>query len=192
MRRGFKAQAERLSEEARARLGLGASARLDPWDYAEHLGVLVLGADQLELSPSCSKQLLVHDKGSWSGMTLKEDGLVLIVLNSAHAKQRQCSTLMHELAHHLLDHIPVEVSVAPSGLLLLSDYSSEQEEEADWLMGALLLPRCALLARRRAGASPEQIKDEFGVSIELCLWRLRMTGVEAQLRRGNHYGNWQE
>jgi Zn-dependent peptidase ImmA (M78 family) len=90
---------------------------------------------------------------------------------------------MHELPHHLLDHIPAEVSVAPSGLLLLSDYSSEQEEEADWLMGALLLPRCALLERRRRGASPEQIKDEFGVSLELCVWRLRMTGIEAQLRR---------
>ena len=164
-------------------MGLGPSARLDPWSYADELGVLVLGADELELSPSCSKQLLVQDKGSWSGMTLKEDGLVLIVLNTAHASARQCSTLMHELAHHVLDHIPVEVSVAPSGLLLLSDYSSEQEEEADWLMGALLLPRCALIERRRLGASPEQIKDEFGVSIELCVWRLRMTGVEAQVRR---------
>src|SRR4051794_22041105 len=98
-------------------MGLGTSARLDPWRYADELGVLVLGANQLDLSPACSQQLLVHDKGSWSGMTLKEDGLVVIVLNSAHAKQRQCSTLMHELAHHLLDHIPVEVSVAPSGLL---------------------------------------------------------------------------
>jgi len=171
-------------------MSLGPTARLDPWAYAKELGVVVLGADELELSPSCSRQLLIDDKGSWSGMTLKEDGIILIVLNTAHAKQRQCSTLMHELAHHILDHIPVEVSVAPSGLLLLSDYSPEQEEEADWLMGALLLPRCALLERRRLGASADQIKEEFEVSLELCTWRLRMTGVDAQLRRGNHFGNW--
>jgi Zn-dependent peptidase ImmA (M78 family) len=147
-----------------------------------------MGANELELSTACHQQLLVRDKASWSGMTLKEDGLVLIVLNSAHVRQRQCSTLMHELAHLMLDHIPAEVTVAPSGLLLLSDYSAEQEEEADWLMGALLLPRCVLLERRRAGASAEQIAEEFGVSSELCLWRLRMTGVEAQLRRA--HGRW--
>jgi Zn-dependent peptidase ImmA (M78 family) len=167
---------------------LGTSARLDPWDYAQELGVIVVGANQLELSQSCREQLLVRDKASWSGMTLKEDGVVLVVVNSAHARQRQCSTLMHELAHLILDHIPAEVTVAPSGLLLLSDYSAEQEEEADWLMGALLLPRCVLLSRRRAGASAEQIAQEFGVSADLCLWRLRMTGVEAQLRRA--HGRW--
>lgn len=181
MRRGFKAQSERLSETARASLGLGPLARLDPWTYAESLGAYVLGADELDLPPNHAAQLLRRDPDSWSGMTLAEDGLLLIVLNSAQSKRRQASTLMHELAHSILYHTPTSVQVSAAGLVLLSDYSDEQEEEADWLGGALLLPQAALLYHRSAGAPVADIARQFGVSDDLCHWRCRMTGVEKRI-----------
>lgn len=181
MRRGFKAEAERRAESARILLGLPAMAKLDPWDYAAALDVIVLGADELDLDANHAAQLLERDPDSWSGMTLDEDGVRLIVLNSAHAKRRQCSTLMHELAHLILEHIPATVNVSPSGLTLLSDYSDEQEEEADWLGAALLLPQAALLHHRGGGASMSNIADAFGVSNDLCTWRCRMTGVEKRM-----------
>jgi hypothetical protein len=89
---------------------------------------------------------------------------------------------MHETAHHLLEHTPATVEVSPTGMLLLSDYSADQEDEADWLMGALLLPRVALIYSRMEGKTAKLIAHQFGVSDDLCIWRLRMTGVEAQLR----------
>lgn len=181
MRRGFKAEAERRAEAARSALGLDPIAKLDPWIYAEHLGAYVVGADELDLPAKHAIQLLERDSDSWSGMTLEEDDLLLIVLNTSHGRRRQCATLMHELAHSILDHAPAEVQVSAGGLVFLSDYSDEQEEEADWLGGSLLLPQVALLHHRSQGVSVREIASMFGVSDDLCHWRCRMTGVEKRL-----------
>lgn len=181
MRRGFKADAERRSAAAREALGLEATAKLCPWRYAEHLGILVYEANELDLEPQHSAQLLVRDPDSWSGMTLFEDGVHVVVLNSSHPHTRRTATLMHEAAHIILEHVPAEVNVSPSGLVLLSDYSADQEEEADWLGAALLLPEAALIQYRSQGISAESIAQAFGVSGQLCNWRCRMTGVEKRL-----------
>lgn len=185
MRHGFKAQAERISEQARAALGLDALSPLDPWAYAQNLGVVILDIDQLEISPACRRQLLITDSDSWSGMTLREGDLVGIVLNTSHSHARQASTLSHEIAHYVLKHIPAHVDVSPTGMLLLSEYSDDAESEADWLAAALLLPRGALMLKRRAGKSVAEIATEFGTSEQLCEWRLRMTGVDVQLKRAS-------
>lgn len=183
MRRGFKTRAETLSDEARQGLGLRLTDRLDPWVYAAALDVKVVDADQLDLADNHARQLLEIDPASWSGLTLSYDGRTMVVLNSSHAQARKCSTLMHELSHIRLGHVPANVHLSPTGMLLLSDYSDEQEDEADWLMGAFLLPRQALITFRGRGHDKNEIASMFGVSVELCTWRLRMTGVEAQLRR---------
>ena len=188
MRRGFKADSERRSAAARGALGLTAVAKLCPWQYAESLGILVYEANELDLEPRHATQLLVRDPDSWSGMTLFEEGVHVVVLNSSHGRPRRTATLMHELAHIILEHVPAEVNVSPSGLVLLSDYSLEQEEEADWLGAALLLPEAALIEYRGKGSSMEAVAEAFGVSIQLCSWRCRMTGVEKRLafrRRAN-------
>jgi Zn-dependent peptidase ImmA (M78 family) len=57
---------------------------------------------------------------------------------------------MHELAHLILKHVPARVDVSKTGLLLLSEYSDQQESEADWLAAAILLPRDALVLHRGA------------------------------------------
>lgn len=183
MRRGFKANAERLAQNARTALGLAPHAPLDPWAYAAHIGSLVWEFDQLSLSAKSKKQLLVIDRESWSGMTLVDDDLTVIILNPTHAKTRQSSTLMHELAHIILEHKPARVDLSPTGLLLLSDYSEEDEEEADFLAATMLLPRDALMWRRRRGDTVQDIARAHGLSEQLCTWRLRTTGVDIQLRR---------
>jgi Zn-dependent peptidase ImmA (M78 family) len=82
-----------------------------------------------------------------------------------------------------LHHAPVRVEVSDSGLLLLSDFSEEQEQEADWLAAAFLLPRDGLIRMRAARKSTAEISEYYGVSEALCEWRLRMTGVDVQMRR---------
>lgn len=162
-------------------MGLGPMEKLDPWALADKMGALVFGADELDMPVDHAAQLLKRDPDSWSGMTLVEDDILVIVLNSSHHRRRQCSTLMHELAHAILDHTPASVQISDAGMVLLSDYSDDQEEEADWLGAALLLPQAALLHHRSAGLSVPDIARLFGVSDDLCHWRCRMTGVEKRL-----------
>jgi len=183
VRRGFKAQAERSAASARRALGLPANAPIDPWAYAAYLNVRVLDFGKLGLPLRDVSQLTVIDGDSWSAMTLQLETTFAIVLNPAHAVTRQRNDLMHELAHVELSHTPARVEVSDSGLLLLSDYSDEQEQEADWLAAALLLPRDGLIQLRSARLSAADIANHFGVSTALCEWRLRMTGVEMQMQR---------
>ena len=183
MRRGFKAQAERTAAAARDALGLRPNAPIDPWSYAAHLNVRVLDFSQLGLPTRAVSQLTVVDGDSWSAMTLQIGSTFAIVLNPAHAITRQRNDLMHELAHIELSHTPARVEVSETGLLLLSDYSDEQEQEADWLAASLLLPRDVLVQLRSAGRSAADIASCYGVSEALCAWRLRMTGVDIQIRR---------
>jgi Zn-dependent peptidase ImmA (M78 family) len=116
-------------------------------------------------------------------MTLRIKDAVAIVLNPQHSKQRQASTLTHEISHVELRHVPTRVDLSPSGILLISEYAEDAEAEADWLSGAMLLPRDALLLHRANGVSPDEIASIYGVSRALCDWRLRMTGVDLQRRR---------
>ena len=122
-------------------------------------------------------------------MTLQTDDRFAIVINPSHFQPRQRADLMHELAHIELRHSPARVEVSETGLLLLSDYSDEQEQEANWLGAALLLPREGLVRMRASGKSTEQIAIHFAVSVPLCEWRLRMTGVDVQIRRGLHFSH---
>lgn len=183
MRRGFKAQAERSAATARVALGLQPNAPIDPRAYAAHLNVKILELRDLDLTAKTIAQLTVLDDDSWSAMTLQLNGAFVIVINPAHAITRQHNDLMHELAHIELRHTPARVEVSETGLLLLSDYSDEQEQEADWLAAALLLPRDGLIRLRSGRSTATEIASHYGVSEALCEWRLRMTGVDVQMRR---------
>lgn len=182
MRHGFKAEAERIAAQARSELGLKPLDAICPWAYAASLGVVVLEFANLSLAGKHRVQLTQVDGDSWSGLTLREEGRHFILLNPSHSRARQCSTLMHEIAHIKLKHVPGRVDISISGLMLLSDYPDDQEQEADWLSAAILLPRDALISWRGQGATIPAICEAYGISEQLCEWRLRMTGVDTQLR----------
>ena len=187
MRHGFKAQAERLSISVRQELGQGPRNPLAIERYAESLDVIILTFAELTLSAKAKRQLLVADPESWSGMTIRVDRLKGILVNPQHAAERRRNTIMHELAHIKLGHVATRVDVGPEGILLVSEYSQQDEDEADWLASALLLPRDALHYFRGLGQTSEQIAFYYGVSKQLCEWRLRMTGVDVQIRRAGGF-----
>lgn len=147
------------------------------------MGVVVLDWNNLELPDDSKAQLISRDCDSWSAMTLEYLGVQAIVLNPAHAMTRQRVDLVHELSHVELKHVPARVEVSSTGVLLLSDFSDEQEQEADWQAGAHLLPRDALVQMRSQNLTAAQIAAHYGVSTQLSEWRLRMTGVDVQMRR---------
>jgi Zn-dependent peptidase ImmA (M78 family) len=89
--------------------------------------------------------------------------------------------VIHELSHIMLGHELASAGMTEDGHLIPSNYDREQEDEADWLGGALLLPRPALLVIRRRRITDAQAMLEFQVSQKMLTWRFRMTGVDYQL-----------
>lgn len=184
MRRGFKAWCERAAGDYRRTLGVSPTAAFDPNRLAAHLGVRVTTPAGIPtLSAAARRQLLETDPDSWSAVTLVRGNAGLVVLNSAHSEARRRSSLAHELAHLILNHAADATHLGEPGLLFRGSFDREQEEEATWLAGCLLVPRDGLLAARRQTDSEEALARRFEVSRDLIRWRLRMTGVLRQVRR---------
>jgi hypothetical protein len=65
--------------------------------------------------------------------------------------------------------------------------NQQQEEEADWLAGYLLLPRDALVYSDKLGLTVQQIADKYLVSVKLATFCHRITSIDAQMRRRRSY-----
>jgi Zn-dependent peptidase ImmA (M78 family) len=105
----------------------------------------------------------------------------IVIYNPAHPPGRQAGDVAHELAHIVLDHKAGTLIMSQDGAMVMRSYDRKQEEEADWL-SRLLLPRDGLMWARREGLTPTQIATHFGVTEPLVVYRLRMTGVDAQMK----------
>jgi rfaE bifunctional protein nucleotidyltransferase chain/domain len=95
-----------------------------------------------------------------------------IILNNRQSERRAEFTLAHELAHWLIetDYIEMEDDIGLRLMTMLrSRDANTQEKRADYLAGALLMPRDMLLAamgnmgENREAGIPE-LADQFGVS----------------------------
>jgi Zn-dependent peptidase ImmA (M78 family) len=183
-RRGFKIWCETIATEKRRTLKVPQTAPLDPHLVAKDMRVAIRYIEQIpNLAPDTIKQLTQHDPDVWSALTLCHNGKYLVVLNSAHPKTREANTLMHELAHLIIGHKPARLDITSDGLMILSSYDKQHEDEANWLSAALLLPREALLHVRRRGMTDQQAATTYGCSVALFTFRIQTTGVDLQLRR---------
>jgi hypothetical protein len=184
LERGFKAWAERTAASIRSEVGLLATAPLDPFRLAAHLGVELLRPDEIEGLPSdICEQLLERDPWGWSAATLDVQGQLTVIFNPRRSKGRQASDIIHELAHLVLGHEPAKVVFSQDGDIATRTFDQKQEDEANWLGWALLLPRDALFAAKRSRMPPAQIAAAYGVTEKLVDFRLRMTGINMQMRR---------
>ena len=185
--RGYKSWCEKYAVDARAALGVAAWAPLDMRELAVHLGVRIWTPEDVpDLSREAIDVLLRNDgetQSCWSAVTLVVGRTALVVLNSSHSSARQASDLAHELAHRIRGHAASDVSVSDEGLLLLSSYPRELEEEADWLGACLLLPREALLHIKKSGWTSEDAQALYGVSKSMLNYRIAKTGVARQFSR---------
>jgi len=183
-RRGFKTWAEQTSLRARQKLKLPPASPLDPLRFAELLGVPVLSSSDLaDLSDEVKSRLAGEHRDCWSAITVTSGSSHLIVVNPAQAQTRLNSSLAHEIAHIILGHEPSMMFMSPKSGMALRTHNEEQEEEATWLAGCLLLPREALILIRRSRKSDEDACSEFGVSAAMLRFRLNVTGVDVQFRR---------
>jgi Zn-dependent peptidase ImmA (M78 family) len=144
--------------------------------------VTIWNANEIEgLGTKDKVQLTVNDADSWSAFTLCQRERHLIVYNPAQSEPRINSVAMHELSHIMLGHELASAGLSEDGHLVPSNFDQEQEAEADWLGGTLLLPRPALLGIRRSGLTDDQAMNRFLVSQQMLNWRFRMTGVDYQI-----------
>ena len=80
---------------------------------------------------------------------------------------RRRSDQAHELAHIILDHGVRTLERVGTMQFLTCDV--EQEEEAIWLGGCLLLPRPLLLRAAKEGRSSSEITERYEVSEPMAL-----------------------
>jgi Zn-dependent peptidase ImmA (M78 family) len=185
-RRGFKSWCETTSAQFRTVLGLSAADVLPAKQLADHIGVIVVDVREVPgLSAKSLRQLTEKDRESWSAMLVRHANHRVVVMNTSHSTGRQSSSLMHECAHVILNHEPEEAGHVAGGILMVSGYRPQQEAEADWLAGTLLLPRVALLSIVQLGMSRQDAANLYGVSDDMLRMRLDLTGVNIQMRESN-------
>ncbi len=183
MERGFKSRCEEMARTLRIELNLDPTDPMPPALLADYLDVLIWSVEEIGLSPEDVNQLVEIDGDSWSAVTVSSSGKDAILLNPTHTKGRYSSDIMHELAHLLLGHRPSTMFFAGQENLALRGFNPELEEEANWLAGALLLPRAALLKLHASNHPEQQICSEYGVSMQMLRYRKSVTGVNRQMAR---------
>ena len=180
MERGFKSRCEQMSKSIRVELGLEVTAPLCPDKLASYLNILIWDVGTIGLTDEDLNQLVIRDPDSWSAITVSAYGREAIIVNPRHRGGRYSSDIMHELAHLLLGHQPSTVFFAGEESLALRGYDRAAEEEADWLAGALLLPRDVLVLLERQSIPPQNACESYGVSKRMLDYRARITGVTRQ------------
>ncbi len=178
--RGFKAQAEKLAEKAWLDLGIISGTRFDINRFAETLGARIVMAD--ELVPHARLEEIDHIQPfSFSACTFLLTSGPVIVLNPVVGAGRRRSDAAHELAHLMLRHqmrVPERV-----GDYLFFTGSTDQEDEATWLGGCLLLPRAVLVQAAARGMTADLIADQYGTTPKMATFRMNTTGAARQLER---------
>jgi hypothetical protein len=189
LQRGYKSWTERTATSLRGDLELGAHDVLQPMALAHYLEVLLwTPQDVPDLPPDALDQLLRTDPSGWSAVSVLQGTTPVVIYNPRHSSGRQSSDIVHELAHLILGHEPAKLIMSHDGSFVMRSYDQKDEDEANWLAWALLLPREGLLVCKRQKLTVSEIANRFGVTESLVNFRLRMTGIEAQLKAASRYG----
>jgi Zn-dependent peptidase ImmA (M78 family) len=181
MRRGFKTQAEKLAVSIRERLGCTDEEPAPLEKVADELGVRIVAADRL-IDRRRLEDLQALQPDAFSAATFRSpDGGRVIVFNPLHLEGRTRSNIAHELAHIALDHKVRTIEQVGDLKVLTCDL--EQEEEADWLGGCLLLPRPLLVKAAFRGLGAAEIAQKYLTSEHMARFRLNASGVLVQVGR---------
>lgn len=149
--------------------------------FASDLDARIVPADKL-VPIERLQELQELQSDAFSAATFRVgDGRRVIVYNPLHSLGRTRRNQAHELSHIALGH--TLRTIEKVGELSFVTCDVEQEEEADWLGGCLLLPRPLLLKAAYQGKTAAQIADEHGTSETMARFRLNASGVLVQVGR---------
>ena len=95
---------------------------------------------------------------------------------------RQNSSLAHEASHALLAHSPEIVSAGMS----CRNFDRQQESEANFLAGCVLITNEAARRIVMSGMSLDEAQEDYGVSDQKLEYRLNVSGARGQHQRGRY------
>lgn len=185
MRRGFKADAERLASSVRKEMGKRPGEHVNAVEFARYASAEVRCADELT-SLAKLEQLDELQPGAFSACTFSIGDRHIVVYNPLATPGRTQSDIAHEMAHLLLNHSVKTVETIGGVSFFTCD--SDEEQEANWLAGCLLLPRPLLLQAAKRGMDSAAIAEAYNVSEAMVAFRLRTTGVQRQLDASRNRG----
>jgi hypothetical protein len=160
--------------------GVRLTDRLDPWLLAKKVGLTIVDAGPfLECLPKDERQQLTSDGRCWSGGIFPvalPDGTHLCMLNPRHSRLRQKVTLMEEISHTHLQHVPSRLTHSSPGLRV-RDVDPDQEADAYGIGAAALLPWPTFFPAVKDGQTIEELALGYDVSEDLILYRIKITGA---------------
>lgn len=104
---------------------------------------------------------------------------MVILENDAQPPARRRTTMCHELAHVVLEH-QFGVSLSDQRKCGLS---GDQEDEANWLSGEMLIPTDGAFRLARANATDAQAAHAYDVSLAVARWRMNHSGARKVMER---------
>ena len=178
LRRGFKAEAERLATDIWTAMHLKPGDCMIALELAMHVGCVVRAADELVGIAKLEHLKSIQDDAFFACTFKLPKGRNAIVFNPLMPETRRNSDIAHEVSHIVLDH-PLSRLERLGDVAFLS-CNKQQEEEAAWLSGCLLLPRFALINDLSKGMVSATIADKRNLSKPMVDYRVRVTGVDRQ------------
>ncbi|WP_414575806.1 ImmA/IrrE family metallo-endopeptidase [Anabaena sp. CCY 9402-a] len=167
----FRQRCEAIATEQRSLLRLRAFEPLPADILANQLGAKLLTPDQMpNLEAKQMALLLASDE--WSAAIVGYSPLC-IVCNPRHAPTRRESNLMHEIAHVLLTHQPVNFD----SITRQPKRQQHQEDEATYLGGCLQIPKRGLLWATQCKMGLARISEYFSASEAMVQFRSNVTDV---------------
>ena len=128
-------------------MGKRPSDHVDAREFATYVEAEVRRADELT-SPEKLQTLEELQPGAFSACTFTVGEKHIIVYNPVASPGRTQSDIAHEVAHIMLKHEMKTVETIAGLTFFTCD--PEEEQEANWLAGCLLLPRRLLYQIGRA------------------------------------------
>lgn len=178
--RGFKADAERRAVALWDQLSAPLTEPLDIDECASVLGARIVLADQF-VPLARLNELERAQPWAFSACTFEVRGSPVIVVNPLRGPGRRRADCAHELAHIVLRHemrVPERV-----GDYVFFTGNPDQEDEATWMAGALLLPRQAVLKAVVRGMDASALAEHYGTTEEMARFRINATGAAVQAFR---------
>ncbi|MFZ0943588.1 MAG: ImmA/IrrE family metallo-endopeptidase [Syntrophobacteraceae bacterium] len=178
---GFKAKANRIALNYRARLGKDPEDPLDVRALSDLLKIPIIPLSSFVKShPRQVQHLTRVDRDAFSAVLIPTSAkLRIIIVNDCHSPGRQNSSVAHELSHVILGH-PPSYSFGRSAL---QNYDQGIEGEANILASHLLITNEAALRIVRMNFSSTAACQIYGVSNGMLQYRLNASGARKRMAR---------
>lgn len=127
--------------------------------------------------PGVTELLAEHlaNRTDWDGVLLPNlpNRVRIILLRPKVSPTRRQSTIMHEMAHLLLDHVPITLNESDS----FTSYRTLEEKEATYLGGSLQIPHVGLIWARQMGFNIRRTAEHFNASEDMVKFRANVMRV---------------